>query len=134
MAITQTSIQIPDGETEQSWAEKTPGVYMNLVGLAGKNPVDGKYHFAPIKYSDVSLEGEKIKYGPKGQEATVLFSCLAMEYKNKQEVRDMWWAKAKEAIESLKQQEQIEAYVKQENIDLKKLRKEGSLEEENDAE
>ena len=133
MAVTQTTFEIPDGETPQSWAEKTPGVYMNLVGLAGKNPVDGKYHFAPIKYSDVSLEGEKVKY-PNGTEATVIFSCLAMEYKNKKEVYDLWWEKAREAIKTLQDQEQIETYVKQNNIDLKKLRNEGSLVEENDAE
>ena len=130
--ITNTNIQIPDGLTEQEWAEQTPGVYMNLIGLAGKNPVDGKYHFAPIKYSDVNMEGEKVKYGD-GREAVVLFSCLAMEYKNKREVYDMWWAKAKEAIESLKEQENIENYTKQNNIDLKDLRRSGALEEENDA-
>ena len=131
--ITKTNIQIPDGLTEQEWAEQTPGVYMNLIGLAGKNPIDGKYHFAPIKYSDVNMEGEKVKYGD-GREAVVLFSCLAMEYKNKKEVYDMWWAKAREAIESLKEQEDIENYTKQNNIDLKDLRRSGALEEENDAE
>ena len=57
-----------------------------------------------------------------------------MEYKNKKEVYDQWWAKAKEVIKMLKEQEQIETYVKQNNIDLKKLRQEGSLNEENDAE
>ncbi len=131
--ITTTNIQIPDGLTEQEWAEQTPGVYMNLIGLAGKNPIDGKYHFAPIKYSDVNMEGEKVKYSD-GREATVLFSCLAMEYKNKKEVYDMWWAKAREAINSLKEQEKIETYTKQNNIDLKDLRRSGALEEENDAE
>ena len=130
--ITNTNIQIPDGLTEQEWAEQTPGVYMNLIGLAGKNPIDGKYHFAPIKYSDVNMEGEKVKYGD-GREAVVLFSCLAMEYKNKKEVYDMWWAKAREAIESLQEQEKIENYTKQNNIDLKDLRRSGALEEENDA-
>lgn len=134
MAITQTNIQIPEGLTEQEWAEQTPGVYMNLIGLAGKNPVDGKYHFAPIKYSDVSLEGEKIKYGPNNVEATVLFSCLAMEYKHKKEVYDKWWEKSREAIKALEEQQQIENYIKQENIDLKKLRNEGSLNDENDTE
>lgn len=133
MAVTQSAIEIPEGLTEQQWAEQTPGVYMNLVGLAGKNPVDGKYHFAPIKYSDVSLEGEKIKYG-NGTEATVIYSCLAMEYKHKKEVYNKWWEKANEAIEMLKKQDQIENYVQQNNLDLKKLRNEGSLNEENDPE
>ena len=133
MAITQTTFEIPEGETEQSWAEKTHGVYMNLVAMAGKNPVDNKYHFAPIRYSDVNMEGEKVRY-PDGREATIVFSCLAMEYKNKKEVYDQWWAKAKEVIKMLKEQEQMETYVKQNNIDLKKLRQEGSLNEENDAE
>jgi len=132
MAITKTTIEIPEGYSEQAWAEQTPGVYMNMLGMAGKNPVDGKYHFAPIKYSDVNMEGEKVKFAD-GREATVIFSCLAMEYKNKKEVYDQWWAKAKEAIESLKEQEQIENYVKQENIDLKDLRKQGMLDEETDV-
>lgn len=130
--ITKTAIEIPEDESPQSWAEKTPGVWMNLIGLAGKNPVDGKYHFAPIQYSDINMEGEKVKY-PDGREATVLFSCLAMEYKNKKEIRDQWWAKAKEAIKMLKEQEQIESYVKQNNLDLKKLREQGSLDDENDV-
>ena len=67
--ITKTPIQIPDGYSPQEWAEQTPGVYMNLIAMAGKNPVDNKYHFAPIQYSDVNMEGEKVKY-PDGREAT----------------------------------------------------------------
>lgn len=134
---TKTPIEIPEGETEQSWAEKTPGAWMNLVAMAGKNPLTGKYHFAPIVYSDTSMEGEKVKY-PDGREATVVFSCLAMEYANMQEVKNKWWAKAQEVIKALKDQEQIETYVQQNNIDLKKLRDEGSLddrpEEKEDAE
>jgi hypothetical protein len=126
--ITKTPIEIPEGYTEQQWAEQTPGVYMNMIAMAGKNPVDNKYHFAPIQYSDVNMEGEKVKY-PDGREATVVFSCLAMEYKNKKEVYDQWWAKAKEVVKMLKEQEQIETYVQQNNIDLKKLRDQGSLED-----
>ena len=105
---------------------------MNLVAMAGKNPVDNKYHFAPIQYSDVNMEGEKVKY-PDGREATVVFSCLAMEYKNKKEVYDQWWAKANEVVKMLKEQEQIETYVQQNNIDLKKLRDQGSLEDKEDV-
>ena len=130
--FTKTTIQIPDGESEQSWAEKTPGCYMNLVAMAGKNPVDGKYHFAPIVYSDTNMEGEKVKY-PDGREATIVFSCLAMEYKNKKEVSDRWWTKANEVVKMLKEQEQIETYVEQNNIYLKKLRNQGSLEEKEDV-
>lgn len=133
MAITQKAIEIPEGMSPQEWAEQTPGIYMNLVGMAGKNPVDGKYHFAPIKYSDANLEGEKVRYA-NGSEATVLFSCLAMEYKHKKSVYDAWWKAANDAIESLKKQEQIENYVQQNNIDLKKLRNEGSLVEDGDPE
>ena len=56
-----------------------------------------------------------------------------MEYKNKKEVYDQWWAKAEEVIKMLKEQEQIETYVQQNNIDLKKLRNQGSLEDKEDV-
>lgn len=130
--FTKTTIEIPEGYSPQEWAEQTPGVYMNLVAMAGKNPIDNKYHFSSIQYSDVNMEGEKVKY-PDGREATIVFSCLAMEYKNKKEVYDQWWSKANEVIKMLKEQEQVETYVKQNNIDLKKLREQGSLEDKEDV-
>ena len=46
-----------------------------------------KYKMAPIVYSDVPLEGEKVKYG-SGQEFVVNYSCLAEEFAHKTEVKD----------------------------------------------
>ena len=42
------------------------------------------------------------------------------------------WDKANEIIKMYKEQKQIENYVKENNIDLKKLKDEGSLDTEND--
>ena len=56
-----------------------------------------------------------------------------MRKPKRKEVYDQWWAKAEEVIEMLKEQEQIETYVQQNNIDLKKLRDQGSLEDKEDV-
>ena len=80
----------------------------------------------PIKYSDVNLEGEKIKFA-NDQEYIVVFSCLAEEYEHKQEVRDAWWKAANDLVNSFKESRKIDAYIASNNVDLKKLREEGSL-------
>lgn len=55
----------------------------------------------PIQYSDVNMEGEKVRFAD-GREFMVIYSCLASEYAHKQEVKDEWWAKARELIEGYK--------------------------------
>lgn len=133
MGVTVKTIDIQDSHlSEQQWAEQTPGVYMNMLGLLSWNEVDNKYHFAPIKYSDSNLEGETIRFN-NGLEAPVVFSCLAMDYANKSEVRDLWWKKAKEVIASYNNMTKIEQYVSSNNVDLNKLRNEGSLLDEEES-
>lgn len=133
MAVTTKYIDLSNTEytSQQEYAENTKGIYMNMLGGCRFDPLDNKYKMAPIKYSDTPLEGEKIKFA-SGQEFTVIFSCLAEEYAHKKEVKDKWWAKANELVDAYKQQNQIEEHIKSNNTDLKRLRKEGALKEEDE--
>lgn len=128
MAIEQKTFDLDKTKykSEHEWATHTPGIWMNLLGGIRFDNKTNKYVVAPIKYSDVNLEGEKIKFA-SGQEYQVIFSCLAIEYANKRDVYDTWWNKVEELKEAYKQQKQIESHIKTNNIDVKKLRNEGNL-------
>lgn len=134
MAIEQKIIDISTNEdyaSKQKWAEATPGVFMNMLAGVRYDTLTNKYVMAPIQYSTVNLEGEKIKFNG-GQELIVVFSCLASEYANKKEVYKKWWDAAESLIKSYKDQKQLEAYIATNNTDLKKLRKEGLLQNEDE--
>ena len=128
MAVTKKDIDLTptDYASAQNYAESKVGTWMNMLNAISFNEVDHKYHMPPIQYSDVNLEGEKIKFA-SGQEFTVIFSCLASEYKNKKEVYDAWWNKAKELKKAYEEQIKIDSHIASHNTDLKKLRKEGQL-------
>lgn len=127
MAIKQKFIDISDKfSSAQEFAEQTKGIWMNMLNAVYYNEVDNKYHMSPIKYSDTNLTGEKIKFS-SGQELTVVFSCLAEEFAHKKEVKDAWWKKANELVEAYKEEMKLDAHIKSNNTDLKKLRKEGAL-------
>lgn len=128
MAITQKIIDLDTTEyaSEHEWACHTKGIWMNMLNGIRWDKDRERFIAAPIKYSDTNLEGEKIKFA-SGQEMMVIFSCLAMDYANKQETRDAWNAAAQKLKEGYLEQQQIEAYVKSTNTDLKKLRKSGQL-------
>lgn len=133
MAVTVKNVDITNTEfrSEQEYAEHTTGVYMNMLNGVSYNEVDGKYHMLPIKYSDADLTGEKIKFA-SGQEFTVIFSCLAKEYANKAEVKEKWWNAARNLVESYKKEMQIEDHIRTHNTDLKKLRAEGTLKDQDE--
>ena len=128
MAIEQKTLNLDETKykSEQEWAIHTPGIWMNLLGGIRFDPVTNKYTIAPIKYSTVNLEGEKIKFA-SGQEYQVIFSCLASEYANKRDVYDAWWKKVEELKEAYKQQKQVESYIKENNVDMNDLRDKGDL-------
>jgi hypothetical protein len=127
MAISVKSVDLTETEyaSELDWAADK-GYWMNMLGGIRYDYVRQKYVMAPIKYSDVSLEGEKIRFA-SGQEFQVIYSCLAAEYKNKQEVKDAWWERAQKVVEDFKEQQKIQAHIDSTNTDLKKLRREGAL-------
>lgn len=128
MTISKKDLDLTTTEhiSAQSYAEATKGIWMNMLNAISFNETDHKYHMPPVQYSDVNLEGEKIKFA-SGQEFTVIYSCLASEYKNKREVYDAWWNKAKELKKAYEEQRKLDSYISSTNTDLKKLRKEGLL-------
>lgn len=127
MSIEVKHVDLTDTEynSELDWAADK-GYWMNMLGGVRYDYVRQKYIMAPIKYSDVSLLGEKIKFA-SGQEFQVLYSCLAAEFKNKQEVKDEWWENAQKIVDNFKEQQKIQAHIDSTNTDLKKLRREGKL-------
>ena len=131
MTVVKKNMDLPEQyASKQQWAESQKCVFMNMLNGVAFNTVDNKYHMMPIQYSDVNLEGENIRFAD-GREFTVIYSCLASEYAHKQEVKDEWWSKAKELIEGYKKAQQVEDYINSNNgIDLKKMRQDGTLDEE----
>ena len=128
MTISKKDLDLTTTEhiSAQSYAEATKGIWMNMLNAISFNEVDHKYHMPPVQYSDVNLEGEKIKFA-SGQEFTVIYSCLASEYKNKKEVYNKWWEKAKELKQAYIEQRKLDAHIASNNTSLKKLRAEGQL-------
>lgn len=131
MTITKKTVEVPEVfASTQKWAESQKGVFMNMLNGVAFNPVDNKYHMMPIQYSDVNMEGEKIRFGDN-REFTVIHSCLAEEFAHKEEVKELWWAKARELVDGYKKAQQMEDYIASNNgVDLKKLRQQGSLDDE----
>jgi len=127
MAINVKHVDLTNSDYTNTldWAADQ-GYWMNMLGGVRYDQITGKYIMAPIKYSDVSLLGEKIRYA-SGQEFQVVYSCLANEYKNKEEVRNEWWENARNIVNGFKEQQQIAEHIASNNTDLKKLRKEGAL-------
>jgi len=131
MSIGKKKIDLPEEYlSSQQWAESQKCVFMNMLNGVAFNNVDNKYHMMPVQYSDVNMEGEKIRFAD-GREFTVIYSCLASEYAHKKEVRDEWWSKAKELVDGYKNAQQMEDYIASNNgIDLNKMREQGNLDEE----
>lgn len=131
MTITTKNIEVSEEYvSSQQWAESQKGVFMNMLNGVAFNNVDNKYHMMPIQYSDVNMEGEKIRFAD-GREFMVIYSCLASEFAHKEEVRNEWWDKARELVDGYKKAQQVEDYINSNNgIDLNKMRQDGTLNEE----
>ena len=127
MSVSVKNIDLTETKynSELDWAADK-GYWMNMLGGVRYDYTRQKYVMAPIKYSDVSLLGENIRFA-SGQDFQVVYSCLANEYKNKQEVKDAWWEHANKIVEDFKEQQKIQAHIDSTNTDLKKLRHDGAL-------
>lgn len=127
MTVNVTNVDLTDSEYNSplEWAA-AKGYWMNMLGGVRYDYVRAKYVMAPIKYSNVSLVGEKIRFA-SGQEFQVVYACPAKEYQNKEEVRKEWWENAQKIVDGFKEQQQIKEHIETNNTDLKKLRKEGAL-------
>lgn len=133
MPITTKHVDISNTEYTSvlNWASKQKGVWMNMLGGIRWDPTDNKFKAAPIKYSTVNLLGEKIKFS-NGQEFMVIYSCLAEDFMNKTEVRSEWYAAAEKLKQQYIEQNKLENYIKSNNVDLKKLRQQGILQDQDE--
>lgn len=128
MTIVKKNMELDEQyASSQQWAENTKGIYMNMLNGVAFDQVDQKYHMLPIQYSDVNMEGEKVRFNDN-REFMVIYSCLATEYAHKEEIRNEWWAKARALVEDYKKAQQVEDYINSNNgIDLKRMRQDGTL-------
>jgi len=127
MAVTQKTIDISNTEynSELEWASAN-GYWLNLLNGITWDEKIKKYRLTPLKYSTVSLYGEKIRFGD-GQEFQVIFSCLASEYLHKQKVKDEFNDKIQWLKDQYNEQVKLKRHIDSNNTDLKKLRAEGAL-------
>ena len=90
-------VEIPEGMSLMDYAKQTKGIYINLTNLCGRSPATGKYEFRYM-LSNKSLCGEKVKIINAGEElnATVIYSCLGTDYRDKKQYREEF----KKAIEN----------------------------------
>ena len=132
MPVTEKIVDLTNSDkTQQEWLNETKNVWINMLNGVWFNEQDKKYHFVAPILSDVSLEGEKIK--PRSnQEFTVVFSCLYEEFQNNAEVKRKWWEAAEQVKQAYIEQKKIQAHIESNNTDLKRLRKEGTLEDKED--
>lgn len=132
MPVTEKVIDLTNSEkTHQDWLNETKGIWINMLNGVWFNEQDKKYHFVAPIFSDVSLQDEKIK--PRSnQEFTVVFSCLYEEFQNNEEVKKQWWEAAEKVKQAYIEQKKIQAHIESNNTDLKRLRKEGLLEDKED--
>jgi len=121
-------VDIPEGMSLIDYAKQTKGVYINLLNLCGRSPASGRYEFRYM-LSNKSLYGEKVKIVTAGQEldATVLYSCLGTDYRDKKQYREEFKKAVDELIKDYKTQERIDAHISSENYSLEELRKKGLL-------
>lgn len=121
-------VEIPEEMSLMDYAKQTKGIYINLLNLCGRSPTSGKYEFRYM-LSNKSLYGEKVKIVNAGQEldATVLYSCLGTDYRDKKQYREEFKKAVDELVKDFRTQERIDAHISSENYSLEELRKKGLL-------
>lgn len=102
-------VDIPEGVSMFDWAQTQDGVWLNLKNTCRRNPHTGEYEtqyecsMAPLK------EG-------------VIFSCLATEYRDRQEVRDEWQNLRLQLIQHFKEDVEARASLVSMGIDPDRIR------------
>lgn len=121
-------INIPENMSLMDYAKQTKGVYVNVLNLCGRSPATGKYEFRYM-LSNKNLYGEKVKIVHQGRDidATVIYSCLGTDYRDKKQYREEFKKAVDDLIKDYKTQERIDAHISGENYSLEELRKKGLL-------
>lgn len=121
-------VEIPEGVSLMDYAKQTKGVYVNLLNLCGRSPATGKFEFRYM-LSNKNLTGEKVKFvqGDETIDATVIYSCLGTDYRDKKQYRTEFKNAVDQLVKDFKNQEKIDRHIKDENYSLQDLRAKGLL-------
>ena len=121
-------VDIPEGVSLMDYAKQTKGVYVNLLNLCGRSPATGKFEFRYM-LSNKNLTGEKVKFIQNGEDidATVIYSCLGTDYRDKKQYRTEFKNAVDQLVKDFKNQEKIDRHIKDENYSLQDLRAKGLL-------
>lgn len=102
------------------YAQMTKGVYVNLLNGCCYNEKTGNYETLYLISEGGPLYGKKIKM--ENGEYTCIYSCLGTSYRDDPEIQKQWNDTRNQLIKDYQDQVTLESHIKQENIDLKKLR------------
>jgi len=121
-------VEIPEGVSLMDYAKQTKGIYVNLLNLCGRSPATGKFEFRYM-LSNKNLTGEKVKFVQAGEsiDATVIYSCLGTDYRDKKQYRKEFKQAVDQLVKDFKTQEKIDRHIKDENYSLQDLRAKGLL-------
>jgi hypothetical protein len=121
-------VDIPEGVSLMDYAKQTKGIYVNLLNLCGRSPATGKFEFRYM-LSNKNLTGEKVKFvqGSDTIDATVIYSCLGTDYRDKKQYRTEFKNAVDQLVKDFKNQEKIDRHIKDENYSLQDLRAKGLL-------
>lgn len=104
-------------ESLMEYAQRTKGVYVNLLNLCGYNEKTKNYETMYI-LSNVNLTGEKVSFNNGGEpmQATVIYSCLGADYKASKKYRNEWKKARDGLIEDYKKQSKLDLHISTHNI------------------
>lgn len=104
-------------ESLMEYAQRTKGVYVNLLNLCGYNEKTKNYETMYI-LSNVNLTGEKVSFNNGGEpmQATVIYSCLGVDYKASKKYRNEWKKARDGLIEDYKKQSKLDLHISTHNI------------------
>ena len=102
-------VTIPDGVSMFDWAQTREGIWLNLKNTCRKNPQTGEYE------TQYECSTQPLKEG-------VVFSCLATEYRDRQEVRDEWRNLRKQLIDYFKENVETNLNLRSMGIDPDSIR------------
>lgn len=104
-------------ESLMEYAQRTKGVYVNLLNLCGYNEKTKNYETMYI-LSNVNLTGEKVSFnnGGESMQATVIYSCLGVDYKASKKYRNEWKKARDGLIEDYKKQSKLDLHISTHNI------------------
>jgi len=108
---------IKPNESLMDFAQRTKGVFVNLLNMCGYNEKTGNYETMYV-LSDSNLTGEKVRFQNGGQEidAIVLYSVLGIDYKMGKRYRNEWKKHRDKIIADYKTQTKLDMHISSHNV------------------